>query len=109
MQVRDATVGPLSGTDRRIGLRPPRRRRTSMPSASHGDLREHRVRALADLGAGGEHADVAVGRRLDADDRGQVLFAGAGESGAVHEAGEADAAPDRAVGVLRVRTRARFA
>ena len=48
---------------------------------------------------------MAVSRRFDADHRGQVLFAGAGEPGAVHETGEADAPPDRAGAVLGGKSR----
>ena len=45
------------------------------------DLRKDRVRALTDLGAGGQDADRAVRRALERDDRSQVDFAGPGETG----------------------------
>ena len=63
-----------------------------------GDLREDRVRALADLGARGQHAHATVRRALGADHRGQVLLAGAREAGSVQERREAHAALDRAAG-----------
>ena len=55
MQVRDATVGPLSGTS------PVSAAFTSTPSYGNAqrvrdNLRVHRSRALADLGAGDENA-----------------------------------------------------
>ena len=105
MHVRDATVGPLSGTDRRIGLRDLDVVAVDAERVA-GDLREDRVRSLTDLGAGRKHADVAVGRGLDADDRGEVLLARAGEARAVHEAGEADAACGRGPLVLAREPRA---
>ena len=90
MHVRDATVGPLSGTKAVSGC--------TMSMSAHidaervgGDLGEDRVGPLADLGAGGQHADAAFGRRLDVDDRREVIFAGSREAGAVHEGREADA------------------
>ena len=91
MQVRDATVGPLSGTS------PVSAAFTSTCVVRHAervghDLREHRARALADLGA----ARRACARRVavsssDAFDASFDLAA-AGEARAVEEQREADAA-----------------
>ena len=106
MHVREATVGPLFGTTAVSGCT------ISIASSGEaervgGNLREDRVGALTDLGAGGQHAHAPVGRRLDLDDRSEMILARAGEAGAVHERGEADALLDRRRGV-RARERARF-
>ena len=58
MQVRDATVGPLSGTNSVSASW------TSIVVERHAervrdDLRVHRARALADLGAGDQNARAA--------------------------------------------------
>ena len=89
MQVRDATVGPLSGTS------PVSAAFTS--TSSYGttervgdDLRVHRPRALADLGAADENPDAAIGereRRL----RRELHLAAAGEARTVEEQRQADA------------------
>ena len=60
MQVRDATVGPLFGHDRGVGLDDLDVVAVDAERVG-GDLREDRVGALADLGARGQHADRAVG------------------------------------------------
>ena len=93
MQVRDATVGPLSGTTDVSGCA------ISIVVERHaervgGDLREDRVGALADLGVRRQHADAAVGGRFEGHHRGQVVLARPGEAGAVHERREPDALPD---------------
>ena len=64
-----------------------------------GDLGEDGIGSLAELGGGDEDADAAFGGGFEADEGVEVALAGAGEAGAVHEGGEADAAFDRAGGV----------
>ena len=94
MQVRDATVGPLSGT-------------IAVSAALHidgfvrnaqrvgHDLRVHRPRALADLGAADANARAALGQR-ERRLRRQLDLAAAGEAGAVEEQRQ----PDAAIGAL---------
>ena len=60
MQVREATVGPLSGTTAVSGCATSTSSQID-PERVGGDLRKDRVGALADLGARGEHAHGAVG------------------------------------------------
>ena len=55
MQVRDATVGPLSGDPRRVGLRD-LDALVRDAERVRDDLRVHRARPLADLRARREHA-----------------------------------------------------
>ena len=90
MQVREATVGPLSGTLAVSGVATSTRVERQAQRLGH-DLREHRARALADLGAGHEDAHAAR-HQLERGPRGQHHLAGAGEARAVEEEREADAA-----------------
>ena len=55
------------------------------------DLREHRVRALAHLGAGGKHAHPAFGCGLRSDHRRHIALARAGESRSVQKRRQGDA------------------
>src|SRR5206468_1079576 len=57
-----------------------------------GDLREDGVGALADLGTGGQDADLSGSGRLDGDLRLQEPFSRTGESRAVQKGSEANAA-----------------
>ena len=61
--------------------------------------REDGVGALAELGGGDENARAAFGREFDFDEGVEAALAGAGEAGAVHEGGEADAAFDGRGGI----------
>src|SRR5690348_2767696 len=55
------------------------------------NLAEDSIGALAEFGTGDENADLAVLKGFDADDGGEVAFAGAGEAGAMKEGGDAHA------------------
>ena len=74
-----------------------------------GDLCEDGVGALAELGAGDEHADFVFWRYIHAGKRIEIALAGAGESRAVIECGDADAALDGSCPDFLVQTVARVA
>src|SRR5271168_4257706 len=65
-----------------------------------GDLREDGVGALAHLGAAGEDADFSFAGYVHEGFGGEIFFAGTGETGAVEEGGEADAAFDGVAGIF---------
>ncbi len=54
------------------------------------NLAEHGVGSLAEFGTGHQYTHLAVGRGFHADQRIQIAFAGASESSAVQENGDAD-------------------
>ena len=101
MHVRDATVGPLSGTT------PVSAALTSMAVVRHAqrvrhDLRVHRPRPLPDLGAGDEDSRTAFGQRQRRLRR-QLDLAAAGEARAMEEQRQ----PDPAVACRPVSRRRR--
>ena len=89
--VRDATVGPESGT---IAVSCGAISTASMSRLELGghDLGEDRLRALAHLGRRREDPDPTLGGQLEAHDRAHLRLAGAGEAGPVPGQGEADPA-----------------
>ena len=89
--VRDATVGPLSGT-KAVSWR---RELDVVVRDAEGladELREDRLGPLAHLGRGGQDADPALGGELDRGDARELDLARAREPGTVPGEGEADAA-----------------
>ncbi len=93
MTVREATVGPESGTCFVDGTA----KSTASICDAEGvgrDLPEDGLGPLADLGRGGPHAGAPAGEEVDGDLSLQVLLPRAGEAGAVEEDGGADAAGD---------------
>ncbi len=94
MQVRDATVGPLSGTWAVLCVG------DVHPADVHAerggrDLREDRERALADVGRARSHLEAAAGHERHGRAPGQALLAAAGEAGPVEVEGQAAPAPHR--------------
>ncbi len=65
-----------------------------------GNLRENRVRALADFRAGGENAHDSFGRRFHVHDGREIDFSRAGKPRSVHEGSKTDAALDGRAGIF---------
>ena len=98
--VRDATVGPLSGT-KAVSWGASS---TSVVRDAEGladELREDRLGALPHLGRGGQDADPALGGQLERGDAGELDLARAGEPGAVPGEREADARSPSGRGPVR--------
>ena len=93
MTVREATVGPESGTCFVDGTAKSTAS-IAMPRASAAICRKTVSVPWPDVGRGGPHAGAAAGEEVDGDLPLQVLLARAGEAGAVEEDGGADAAGD---------------
>ena len=83
MHVRDATVGPLSGT---VAVSATLTSTLIVGNAQRvgDDLRVHRPRALTDFGAGDPNLHAALGQGQGGL-RGQLHLAAAGEAGTVEE------------------------